>query len=79
MHHDTKFGKKMFGGLEDIRWTNIDISTLHCDLDFECSDPFFFSPQNTLAYVNVLSDQAWLPRNQQFRRYSRKSHILILQ
>ena len=41
MHHDTKFGKKMLGGLEDIRWTNIDISTLHCDLDFECSNPFF--------------------------------------
>ena len=56
MYHDTKFGEKMFGGLEDIRWTNIDISTLHYDLDFECSDPFFFSPQNTLAYADVLSD-----------------------
>ena len=36
----------------------------------------FFS-QNTLAYDDVLSDQVWLPRNQQFRRYGRKSHILI--
>ena len=33
MHHSTKFGNKMFGGLEDIFWTNINILTLHCDLD----------------------------------------------
>ena len=25
MHHNTKFGNKMFVGLEDIIWTNIDI------------------------------------------------------
>ena len=42
----------MFGGLEDIIWTNIDILTLHCDLDLECSNPFKkkkFS-QDILAY-----------------------------
>ena len=34
--------------------------------------------QDTLAYDDVSSDQVWLPKNQQFRRYSsRKSHILI--
>ena len=27
MHHNTKFGHKMFGSLEDIIWTNIDILT----------------------------------------------------
>ena len=37
---------------------------------------FFFS-QDTLAYDDVSPDQVWLPRNQQFRKYSRKSHILI--
>ena len=31
MHHSTKFGNTMFGGLEDIILTNIDILTLHCD------------------------------------------------
>ena len=36
----------------------------------------FFS-QDTLAYDDVSSDQVWLPGNQQFREYSRKSHILI--
>ena len=42
MHHNTKFGNKMFGGLEDIIWTNINILTLRCDLDPECSNPVFF-------------------------------------
>ena len=27
---------------EDIIWTNTDILALHCDLDFEYSNPFFF-------------------------------------
>ena len=42
VHHNTKFGNKMFGGLEDIIWTNINILTLRCDLEPECSNPFFF-------------------------------------
>ena len=41
MHHNTKFGNKMFGGLEVIIWTNINILTLHCDPDPERSNPFF--------------------------------------
>ena len=48
MHHNTKFGNQIFGGLEDIIWTNIDILTLCCDLDLDCSNPIF--SQNTLAY-----------------------------
>ena len=42
MHHNTKFGNKMFGGLEAIVWANIDIWTLYCDLDLERSNPIFF-------------------------------------
>ena len=42
MYHNTRFGNKMFGGLEDTIWTNINILTLSCDLDPECSNPFFF-------------------------------------
>ena len=38
-HHNAKFGNKMCGGLEDIIWVNINILTLHCDLDSECSAP----------------------------------------
>ena len=64
MHHNTKFGNKMFGDLEGISWTKINILTLHCDLDHECNNPFF--SQVTLAYDDVSSDQVWLPRNQQF-------------
>ena len=45
----------MFGGLEDIVWTNIDILTPHCDLDLECRNPFF--SQDSLAYNDVSSDQ----------------------
>ena len=42
MHHNTKLGNKMFGGFEDIIWTNTDILTLRCHLDLECSNPIFF-------------------------------------
>ena len=62
MHHNIKFGDKMFGSLEDVIWKNTDILTLHCDLDLECSNPYFF--YKTLAYDHVSSDQVWLSRNQ---------------
>ena len=42
MRHNTKFGNKMFGGLEDIIWTNINILTLCSDLDPESSSQVFF-------------------------------------
>ena len=54
MLHNTEFGNKMFGGLENIIWINIDILTVRCDLDLECNNYFF--PQDALAYDNVLSD-----------------------
>ena len=38
---NTKFGNKMFGGLEDIIWANINILILCCNLDLECSNPTF--------------------------------------
>ena len=75
MHHKTKFGAKIFGGLEDI-CVNIDILTPHCDFDLECNNPIF--PQDALAYDSLSSDQVWLPKNQQFRRYSSQSRILII-
>ena len=34
--------------------------------------------QDTLAYDDLSSDQVWLPRNKQFRKYSRKSYIFII-
>ena len=42
MHHNTKFGNQMFGDLEDIIWTNTNILTLHCDLDLESTNTFFY-------------------------------------
>ena len=42
MHHNTEFGNKMFGGLENIIWINIDILTRRCDLDLEGNNLFFF-------------------------------------
>ena len=76
MHHNTKFGNKIFGGVEGIIWTNTDILTLRCDLDKNAVIHFF--PQDTLVYDDVSSDQVCLPRNQQFRKYNRKSHTLII-
>ena len=55
MHHNTEFGDKMFGGLENIIWINIDILTLRCDVDLEGNNPLF--PQDALAYDNLSSDQ----------------------
>ena len=54
----------------------IDILNLHCDLDLKCNNPVLH--KDTLAHDDVLSDQVWLPRKQQFKKYSRKSHILII-
>ena len=76
MHHNTEFGNKMSGGLENIIWINIDTLTLRCDLDLECNNPIF--PQDAVTYNNVSSDQVWLPKNQQFRRYCSQSNILII-
>ena len=75
MHYNTEFGSKMCGGLENIIWINIDILTLRCNLDLECNNPIF--PQDALAYGNLSSDHVWLPKNQQFRRYSSQSNNLI--
>ena len=66
MHHNTEFGNKMFGGLENIIWINTDTLTLRCDLDLEGNNPLF--PQDALAHDNLSSDQVWLSKNQQFRR-----------
>ena len=77
-HHHTKFGNKMFCGLEDsIRTIFTDNVNLRCDLDLERSNPIFF-PQDTLAYNAVLSNRDWLQADQQFGRGSRISHILII-
>ena len=76
MYHNTEFGNKMFGGLENIIWIIINILTLHCDLDLEGTNQLF--PQDPLTYDNLSSDQVWLPKNQQFRRYSSQSNVLII-
>ena len=47
-----------------------------CNLDLEWSTPIF--SQETLAYDAVLPNQVWLQTSQQFARYSRNSHILII-
>ena len=39
--------------------------------------PFFL--QNTQVYDTVLSNQVWLQTDQQFRRYSENTQILIIQ
>ena len=49
---------------------------LRCDLDFKCCNPIF--SQDALAYDSLSSDQVWLPKNQQFRRCSSQSPILII-
>ena len=71
MRHNTKFGDKMFGGLEDVIRIRIDISTLRCDLDLKCSNLIhsnsFFS-QGTVPYDNVLPNKVWWQKDRQFRK-----------
>ena len=79
-HNNTKFGDITFGGLEDIIWTNIDILTLRCDLDLECSNPLFFCfVYKTLLLMMMYQQTKFgLLKNQQFIRYSRNNHILFI-
>ena len=51
------------------------ILNLCCDLDLKCSNPVF---PHTPACDAVLSNQLWLQIDQQFRRYKRNSHVLIM-
>ena len=76
MHHNTKFGNRVFGSLEDIIWINWPFWPFFVTLTLNAV--IHFSPQDALAYNDLTSDQVWLPKNQQFRRYSSQSNILII-
>ena len=77
LHYHNRFGNKIFCGSDNTVGTVFtDILNLHCDLDLECSNPIL--PQNTPAYDAVPSNQVWLQTDQQFKRYSKNSHILII-
>ena len=56
MQNNTKFGNKIFAGLENIMCISIDIFTLRSDFDLEHSNflLLFFFPQDILAYSDVL-------------------------
>ena len=54
--------------------TFTDILSLCFDLDLERSNPIF--QQDSLAYDAI--NQLWLQTDQQFRRYSETSQILII-
>ena len=77
LHDHTKFGKKC-SVIKKIssRQTFTNLLNLCCDLDLKHSNPLF--PQETTAYDDVLSSQVWSQTDQQFRRYNRNSHILII-
>ena len=73
MHHHTQDGNKLFGSLENI-CTFTDILTVTVTLTLNAV--IFFTRH---SYDDVPSDQLWLPKNQQFRGYSRKSNILNIE
>ena len=80
IHHNTKFGNKTLGGFQDIIWTTLTFQSFSFffSVTLTLNAVIQFFSQDTLAYDDVSSDQVWLPRNQQFRKYSRKSNILII-
>ena len=71
MNHRIKFSTKKGSAIQKIssRQTLTDILKFCCDLDLEHNNPI--SPYNTLAYDNVVSNQVWQQKDQQFKRYSR--------
>ena len=68
MHHHTKFGSKRLCNSENTIWTFTDVLEFCCDLDLEHNNPV--TKYNTLACDNVLSNQVWQQKDQQFKRYS---------
>ena len=75
MHHNTKFGNKC-----SVVWKISSGQTLTFwpfTVTLTLNEVIHFFSQGTLAYYDASSDQVWLPRNQRFIRYNRKSHILI--
>ena len=62
--------------LPQIFWTRLTFWPFTVTLTLNAVIQLF--SQDTLAYDNVSWDQVWLPKNQQFRKYSRKCHILII-
>ena len=81
--HQTKFGCKRISRGSLVlkilsRETFINILKSTVTLALNTETPFFFS-NDTPAYKNVLSNQVWLQKVQQFRRYRRNSRILITQ
>ena len=76
MHNNTKSGNKMFGGSEDIVWTNINSLTLRCDLDLEWCNPFFLTVHSGLWCCIIRP--SLIVRESTFKKYSRKSHNLII-
>ena len=77
LRHNTKLGIKC-SVIQKISsgQTFTDILNLRCDFDLERSNSIF--PQDTQAYDAILWNKVWLQTDQQFRRYNRNSHILII-
>ena len=75
MHKNSKFGNKVLCGLEDTIWTNINILTLHCALDPECSNPIY--PQDTLPYDDVYHQTKSGCQGINSSEHKEESHILI--
>ena len=61
-----------------VMWKQVEWFKGHCpDLDLEHSNLTFFL-HNMLAHENVLSNQVGLQNGQQFRKYGRNSHSLLI-
>ena len=65
MHLHTKFGYKRISILHAIVQTNIHWHFEPCDLDLDCSNPFFH--MGTLAYGTLSSSQVCLQKDQQLK------------
>ena len=60
IHHNTKFGNKMFVGLEDIIWTNIDILAFAVTLILIAVIQFFHRTlQLMMQYYQTKSGCKW--------------------
>ena len=79
LHQHTKFGSKRLSVPEDTIWTNIHWNFEILMWPWPRTQQSNFSIKHSgLWYDNVLSNQVWWQTDEQFKRYSRNCHILII-
>lgn len=86
IHYFSKFGYNRFISSENTVWLNIHFAMEQMNIQSNFQ-PLLWPSLRTqhsnlftkhFSYDDVPPDQAWLQKDQQFRRYKRNIHIVIM-